>query len=235
MIQKKGIKWIKHKYHHKPQVPSTIYDLIVLTKTMLIQRLFYGANIIHLRGYPLGIPLVFLNWLFNYKVIFDIRGFWVDEKVDRDGWSKSSIKYKFLKFIEKRLFKMSDRIVTLTEMSKKIIQNVHDVDDKKISVIRTCADKIKPSKTKRDEKNEVISPTTRGKRLILSSWPNVNKNSIIAAIVIAGIPKRKENFAASLLSHPDKSAVEIVMPDLETPGTIANACARPINKLSTKL
>ncbi len=52
LIQKKGIKWIKHKYHHKPQVPSTIYDLIVLTKTMLIQRLFYGANIIHLRGYP---------------------------------------------------------------------------------------------------------------------------------------------------------------------------------------
>ena len=80
LIQKKGIKWIKHKYHHKPQVPSTIYDLIVLTKTMLIQRLFFGANIIHLRGYPLGIPLVFLNWLFNYKVIFDIRGFWVDEK-----------------------------------------------------------------------------------------------------------------------------------------------------------
>ena len=151
-IQKKGINWIKHKYHHKPQVPSTIYDLIVLTKTMFIQRLFFGANIIHLRGYPLGIPLVFLNWLLNYKVIFDIRGFWVDEKVDRDGWSKSSIKYKFLKFIEKRLFKMSDKIVTLTEMSKKIIQNVHDVEDKKISVIRTCADKIKPSKTKRDEK-----------------------------------------------------------------------------------
>ena len=37
-------------------------------------------------------------------------------------------------------------------MSKKIIQNVHDVEDKKISVIRTRADKIKPSKTKRDEK-----------------------------------------------------------------------------------
>ena len=91
------------------------------------------------------------------------------------------------------------------------------------------------SNANRDDKNEEISPTIKGKKLTILSWPIVKINSIIAAIEIAGMPKRKENFAASLLSHPDKIAVEIVMPDLETPGTIANACARPINKLSTKL
>jgi len=48
-------------------------------------------------------------------------------------------------------------------------------------------------------------------------------NSTIAAREIAGIPKRKENFAASPLSHPDIKALEIVTPDLETPGKIANA------------
>ena len=48
-------------------------------------------------------------------------------------------------------------------------------------------------------------------------------NSTIAAREIAGIPKRKENLAASLLSHPDIKALEIVTPDLDTPGKIANA------------
>ena len=48
-------------------------------------------------------------------------------------------------------------------------------------------------------------------------------NSTIAAIEIAGIPKRKENFAASPLSQPDIRAVEIVTPDLETPGKMAKA------------
>ena len=48
-------------------------------------------------------------------------------------------------------------------------------------------------------------------------------NSTNAAREIAGIPKRKENFAASPLSQPDTRAVEIVMPDLETPGKIAKA------------
>ena len=42
-------------------------------------------------------------------------------------------------------------------------------------------------------------------------------NSTIAEIEIAGIPKRKEYFAASPLSHPDIRAVEIVTPDLEKP------------------
>ena len=48
-------------------------------------------------------------------------------------------------------------------------------------------------------------------------------NSTIAARVIAGIPNRKENFAASALSQPFIKAVEIVMPDLEKPGITANA------------
>ena len=81
----------------------------------------------------------------------------------------------------------------------------------------------KKSIANKDDKNVVKRPTKRGKK------PNEKKslkeeiNSTTAARVIAGMPKRKENFAASLLSHPDIRAVEIVTPDLETPGKIANA------------
>ena len=65
-------------------------------------------------------------------------------------------------------------------------------------------------------------------------------NSTIAANEIAGIPKRKENFAASFLLQPDTRAVEIVTPDLETPdletpGKIARAWEKPIKKLSEYL
>ena len=72
----------------------------------------------------------------------------------------------------------------------------------------------------------------RGKKLSDLNSLNEEMNSTIAAREMAGIPKRKENFAASLLSQPEIKAVEIVIPDLETPGKIAKACAIPINKLS---
>ena len=81
----------------------------------------------------------------------------------------------------------------------------------------------KKSIANKEEINVVIRPTKRGRK------PNEKKslieeiNSTIAASEIAGIPKRKENFAASPLSHPDIRALEIVTPDLETPGKMANA------------
>ena len=63
----------------------------------------------------------------------------------------------------------------------------------------------------------------RGKKLSDLNSLNEEINSTIAAREMAGIPKRKENFAASLLSQPEIKAVEIVIPDLETPGKIAKA------------
>ena len=81
----------------------------------------------------------------------------------------------------------------------------------------------KKSIANKDDKNVVIRAVKREKN------PNEKKslkeeiNSTIAAREIAGIPKRKENFAASPLFHPDIRALEIVTPDLETPGKMANA------------
>ena len=81
----------------------------------------------------------------------------------------------------------------------------------------------KKSIANNDDKNVVIRPTKRGKKPNEKNPLKEEINSTIAAIEIAGIPKRKENFAASPLSHPDIKALEIVIPDLETPGIIANA------------
>ena len=75
----------------------------------------------------------------------------------------------------------------------------------------------------KEDENVVVKPTIRGKKPNDENSLREEMNSTIEARVIAGIPKRKENLAASPLSHPDISAVEIVTPDLETPGKIANA------------
>ena len=81
----------------------------------------------------------------------------------------------------------------------------------------------KKSIANKDDKNVVTRAIISGRK------PNEKKslkeeiNSTIAAIEMAGIPKRKENLAASSLSQPDTRAVEIVIPDLEMPGKIAKA------------
>ena len=81
----------------------------------------------------------------------------------------------------------------------------------------------KKSIANKEEKNVVIRPIKRGGKPKEKKSSKEEINSTIAAREIAGIPNRKENFAASSLSHPDIKALEIVTPDLETPGKIANA------------
>ena len=82
-----------------------------------------------------------------------------------------------------------------------------------------------------EEKKVVKRPTIKGKKLNELTSLKKEKNSTIAAKVIAGMPKRNENFAPSPLSQPDTKAVEIVIPDLEMPGTMAKAWEKPIRKL----
>jgi len=81
----------------------------------------------------------------------------------------------------------------------------------------------KKSIANKDDKNVVIRPIKSGGNPNENISLKEDINSTIAAREIAGIPKRKENFAASPLSHPVIKALEIVTPDLETPGKIANA------------
>ena len=81
----------------------------------------------------------------------------------------------------------------------------------------------KKSIANKEDKNAVIRPTKRGRKPSKKNSLKEEINSTIAAIEMAGIPKRNENLAASLLSQPEISAVEIVIPDLETPGKTAKA------------
>ena len=81
----------------------------------------------------------------------------------------------------------------------------------------------KKSIANKDDRNVVMRPTKRGRKPNEKNSLKEEINSTTAARVIAGIPKRKENLAASPRSHPDIKARERVTPDLETPGKIANA------------
>ena len=81
----------------------------------------------------------------------------------------------------------------------------------------------KKSIASKEEKNAETRPAIRGKKLNKNRLFKEVKSSTIAAMQIEGKPKRNENFIASLFSHPDNNAVDIVTPDLETPGKIANA------------
>ena len=153
-----GINWHFKKYRKNIFLISQLSNMLNFLLFPLILMARKKIAIVHIRSYMPGLTIPLISLFFNFKFIFDIRGFWADEKHDRLGWSKQSAKYKFFKQLEIYLFRRADAIVTLTNGAKKYIQTKFNKDIRKIFVIRTCVDfqEFQPSKNLKDTQNLVI-------------------------------------------------------------------------------
>lgn len=82
-------------------------------------------EICHCRGYVPALIIYFTSFFFNIKIIFDIRGFWPEEKIDNKQIKiEKKIDYLIfwlMKLLERKIIKKSNHIVVLTDKAKKII------------------------------------------------------------------------------------------------------------------
>ena len=98
-LKESKINWISLKY--KKNIFSTFTNIFKGFFFSLTLSLNKKINFYHIRSYIPGLMILIFITLFNKKLIFDMRGFWIDEKVDRSTLSKNNLKYKFFKYIEK--------------------------------------------------------------------------------------------------------------------------------------
>lgn len=137
-----GIKWYPMLYHKWPSLIATLFDILKgqLIACFISKKI--DVEIIHVRSYIPALISLPSKWLTSSKLLFDIRGFWADERVDGGIWKKEGIIFRVVKFLERYLFISSDHIVTLTHASvSKIFEfNYWKGKKPKITVIPTCAD-----------------------------------------------------------------------------------------------
>ena len=134
------IQWIKLKYRTGYFGVGQIINILSLISVPFYVLMKKNIKIIHIRSYMPGIAIPLLSIFFKFKLIFDMRGFWADEKHDRAGWEKESFKYKFFKKLESYLISRADSIVTLTNIAKETMRDLFKVKHSKIHVIPTCVD-----------------------------------------------------------------------------------------------
>lgn len=134
-----GIKWMPRRYHKNPAVPATIFDLFQGLITGLNTVRKEKIEAIHARGYVPALIGCMLKGISKKPVIFDMRGFWPDEKVDANYWKPNGIVYRIVKEMERYLLKHADEIVVLAESARDRILKM-GIARSPISVIPCCAD-----------------------------------------------------------------------------------------------
>lgn len=137
-----GIRWIRLTYHKRPAVVSTLYDAAVGLLAGLAACVRKRVQVVHARGYVPALIALALKWLAGPKFLFDMRGFWADEKVDGEHWSRESVIYAITKRCERRFFESADAIVSLTEAGATAVRGLGYAirPATKIEVIPTCTD-----------------------------------------------------------------------------------------------
>ncbi|MBP8192146.1 MAG: glycosyltransferase [Chitinophagales bacterium] len=146
LLNSHHICWEPLLYTKKPPILSTIYDIIRIKRLALRLHQKNNFNIVHCRSYIAALVGLKLKKEQKIKFIFDMRGFWADERVDGKLWNLKNplykIVYNYFKRKEVAFLESADYTISLTNNAKQEIlswQNIHN-NPIKIQVIPCCAD-----------------------------------------------------------------------------------------------
>ena len=145
LLDKNGIKWFPNTFHSSPPIVSKVYDKFLLLQKAKNLHKKYQYDMVHCRSYTAAEAGLYLKRTTGIKFLFDMRGFWADEKADGNSWDRKkwfwNNVYKYYKKKEADFIKESDHIISLTFAGKSEISSWQFYNDKvPISVIPCCAD-----------------------------------------------------------------------------------------------
>ena len=149
-----NIIWHPLTYTKNPPLLSTIYDVRRMRSLTRSLHKIHNFKIIHCRSYLSAMVGLGMKRSFGTKFLFDMRGFWADERVEGKIWSLKNpvfkIVYNFFKKKEKEYFLNADYIVSLTHAGKKEITSWKGYEhlESRMEVIPCCVDLDKFDSTK---------------------------------------------------------------------------------------
>ncbi len=237
ILKEKDIEWNPLKYTKNPPIFSTYFDIQRGKATAVKIFKKQPFAIVHCRGYISAIIGLYLKKRYGVKFIFDMRGWWPDEKLESGFWNKPIYMpvYRYFKKLEKEFFSKADFVVSLTEAGKKEIIKQGLAKEVKIGVIPTCVDfsLFKPfnDETRVNIREELGIPL--GAKVLLYSGSlggNYDTNHIIR--IFEAFSKQFQDAHLMILSKDTLSRAEMETLISNRKVTITNS---PFNKVSDYL
>lgn len=129
--------WVRLRYHRWPPVLAQILDIFRAGGLLAWQNIRGRVSLFHARSYPAALMALIGRIPRKKPFLFDMRGFWPEERVSAGLWPGGGTLYRLAKHCEKMFFAYSDHIVVLTRQAKKVLVS-RGVPAARISVIPTC-------------------------------------------------------------------------------------------------
>ncbi len=153
LLQIHGIRWLPQQYTKRPPILSTLWDVWQMRRAAAREYEREPYDVVHCRSYISALVGLWLKRKYGVKMIFDMRGFWADERIDGGIWPRDrqpySMIYDFFKRKEKEYLLTADQIISLTDNARLEMQGWKlRATPLPITVIPCCTDlsKFDPKK-----------------------------------------------------------------------------------------
>jgi len=146
IVKASKIDWQPIIYTKRPPIISTLIDILKIRRLAFKLHKTKQFGIVHCRSYISAFIGLAMKHKFGCRFVFDMRGFFADERVDGNIWNTKKLIYRkvyqYFKNKEKIFMTEADAIISLTNAAKSEILSwqLQNVDSEKITVIPCCAD-----------------------------------------------------------------------------------------------
>ncbi len=136
-----GIRWHPRRYHKNASVLATAWDIFTGSALGLWLTWRHRIRLLHARSYVPALMALSVKRLTGAKFLFDMRGFWPDERADSGQWSRYGRVFRLAKWFERRFLLSADHVVSLTQAAVREMEQFDylQCNMPPTTVIPTCA------------------------------------------------------------------------------------------------
>ncbi|MDD2412856.1 MAG: glycosyltransferase, partial [Bacteroidales bacterium] len=157
ICEKHAIDWQPMMYTKKPPILSTLWDVFQMKRKIRQVQKSNPIDICHCRSHISSMGGRMLQQQKGIPFLFDMRGFYADERVDGGLWNLKNpvfkMVYTFFKKKEKEFLQNAFCSISLTHAGANIIHSWKGFENTNIKVIPCCADLNHFDGSKVDEKD----------------------------------------------------------------------------------
>lgn len=138
------IDWLPLRFTNGKGAVGKAWDLLKMYGWGYRLAMRHAVRVVHTRGHPAAQIGLFIKKLVGIRLIFDFRGLWVDERVDKGGWDLKRVhhrwQYHHFKRAERKLLANADQLVVLTQAVVPEVRRLGALPSTGVTVIPCCAD-----------------------------------------------------------------------------------------------
>jgi glycosyltransferase involved in cell wall biosynthesis len=144
LLAARGIRWIRMRYHKRPSLPATLFDIARGVMRIAAEHRRQRIDLLHARGYVPGAIAWAVRKCTGVPFLFDIRGLQAEEYADAGHWDVRGLKFRLTKRVEQAILHDADGLVTLTHAIRPTLLEFDGLKRRAVtppwSVIPTCVD-----------------------------------------------------------------------------------------------